>query len=297
MMGFERVLPVTEQRPKYLRRGPEVQASIGWSPPSGALGTLVNEARERAAHLRSRASELRDALHSAPVVPSFDAALRGRATVQVIAEIKRASPSRGVIADGLDAGVQAQAYSDGGAAAISVLTEPVRFMGHIRDLEAARAGGLPLLRKDFIVDRLQLWEARVCGASAALLIARALAPDNLAELFGEAREIGLDVLVEIHTDAELEFARAAEFPIVGVNNRNLETLDVDRGVGSRLIPQIPAGAIAIYESGVVTAADVEGAAEAGADAVLVGSALSASADPGAAVRGLTGVARRGRRAS
>jgi indole-3-glycerol phosphate synthase len=232
-----------------------------------------------------------------PRAPSFDAALRGKATVQLIAEIKRASPSRGTIAADLDAGARARDYSEGGAAAISVLTEPARFSGHIRDLGEARPAGLPLLRKDFIIDSVQLWEAKAYGASAILLIARAMAPSKVADLHAEARQIGLEVLVEIHTQDELEIVAGAGYPIVGVNNRNLETLDVNPAVGETLIPQIPAGSVAVYESGVESRVDVERAARLGADAVLVGTALSASADPRSAVRGLSGVARQGRRAS
>jgi indole-3-glycerol phosphate synthase len=217
--------------------------------------------------------------------------------VQVIAEIKRRSPSRGAIAAGLDATAQATAYASGGAAAISVLTEPSRFGGHIRDLTAAGVAGLPMLRKDFIIDRLQIWEAAVYGASAVLLIARAMPADDLHELYAESRRNGLDALVEIHTESELAVAVAAGYPIVGVNNRNLETLEVNGTVAERLIPAIVSRAITIYESGVRGRADVERAAALGAHAVLVGSALSSSPEPALAVRALCGVAREGRRAS
>lgn len=203
----------------------------------------------------------------------------------------------GALAPGLDAGDRAAEYASAGAVAISVLTEPSRFGGALEDLERARAAGVPLLRKDFIVDQLQLLEARAFGASAVLLIVRALPSERLAELHADAAALGLETLVEAHNEDELEVALAAGYPVVGVNNRNLETLEIDHAVGGRLVPQIPAGVVAVYESGVESVADVERAASAGADAVLVGSALSASADPRAAMRGLTGVARRLRGAS
>jgi indole-3-glycerol phosphate synthase len=217
--------------------------------------------------------------------------------VQLIAEIKRRSPSGGVIAPGLSAAAQATAYRDGGAAAISVLTEPTEFGGTIEDLDAAKQLGLPLLRKDFIVDNVQIQEAAAHGASAVLLIVRALPPDLLAELHAHAASIGLECLVEVHTEDELAVAVAGGYPLIGVNSRDLETLEVHPGVTERVIPAIPSRAVAVYESGIRTRDDMERAAALGADAVLVGSALSASADPMAAVRGLCGVARRVRRAS
>ena len=275
-----------------------MQASVRWSPPQGVLGALVTKARERAAALRA------DPLRLAPMEsagtgrkPSFGAALRQGADVRLIAEIKRRSPSGGVIAPGLGAAVQATAYRDGGAAAISVLTEPAEFGGSVEDLDAAEPLGLPLLRKDFIVDNVQIQEAAAHGASAVLLIVRAVPPDTLAELYAYASVIGLECLVEVHTEEELTVAIAGGYPVIGVNNRNLETLEVDQSVTGRLIPWIPPRVVAVYESGIRTRDDVERAAALGADAVLVGSALSASGDPAAAVRGLCGVARRGRRAS
>ena len=275
-----------------------MQASVKWSPPGGVLGTLLARARERAATLRADAGRL------APMAstgigrrPSFGAALRHGSDVRLIAEIKRRSPSGGVIALGLGAAAQASAYRDGGAAAISVLTEPTEFGGTVEDLDAAEPLGLPLLRKDFIVDAVQIQEAAAHGASAVLLIARALPPDALAELHVCASVIGLECLVEVHTEEELAMAIGGGYPVIGVNNRNLETLEVDQAVTGRLIPEIPSRVVAVYESGIRTRDDVERAAALGADAVLVGSALSASLDPVGAVRALCGVARRGRRAS
>ncbi|HUO52603.1 MAG TPA: indole-3-glycerol-phosphate synthase, partial [Gemmatimonadaceae bacterium] len=191
----------------------------------------------------------------------------------------------------------AKAYASGGAAAISVLTEPRHFGGSLDDLAEARASvAVPLLRKDFVVDRTQLLEARAAGASAALLIARALEPARLADLAAEARAIGLEPLVEVRSEEELARAVACGARVIGVNQRDLETLAVDESVAARRLPLVPADAVAVSESGVRDRAGVERAAANGADAVLVGSALSAAADPAAAVHALTGVARRGRRA-
>lgn len=227
----------------------------------------------------------------APPAPSLAAALRGP-QVAVIAEVKRRSPSKGEINSRLSAADQARAYARGGGAAVSVLTEPAHFGGALADLEEARrAVALPLLKKDFHVEEVQLLEARAAGASAALLIARALAPEALARLAAFARDIALEVLIEIRSEAELERALAAEAQIIGVNNRDLETLVIDPAVSQRLIPRIPARCIAVMESGVRGPRDVERAGAVGADAVLVGSSLSAAGDPSAAVRALTTVPR------
>jgi indole-3-glycerol phosphate synthase len=180
------------------------------------------------------ASELADKAAEAgsgPQRPSFLEALRVGSGVGVIAEIKRRSPSKGSIAPGLGAGEQASAYASGGAAAISVLTEPSQFSGSLADLSAACAADVPLLRKDFIVDRLQLLEAVSHGASAVLLIARAMPPERVAELFADCTALGLDALVETHDEQELESAIAAGYPVIGVNNRDLQSLVIDPGVG------------------------------------------------------------------
>jgi indole-3-glycerol phosphate synthase len=213
----------------------------------------------------------------------------------LLAEVKRQSPSKGLIAASLDAVEQAGAYRDGGAAGVSILTEPNHFGGSISDLrDVVRCVGLPVLKKDFHVAPVQLYEARAEGASAALLIVRAVSPDVLKELAACARSLGLELLYEIRDERELEQALDAEAGMIGVNNRNLETLVIDPATAERLIPLIPAHIVAIAESGVKTRADVERYAAVGADAVLVGSSLSASADPAAATRTLAGVARRSR---
>jgi indole-3-glycerol phosphate synthase len=258
------------------------------------LGGLVAQARARAAVLRGRAAELRDAAAAAPVAPSLAAALIAR-DVAVIAEVKRRSPSKGDIAPGLSAAEQGAAYARGGAAALSILTEATHFGGSADDLAAARSAvALPLLKKDFHVDPVQLVEARALGASAALLIARAVAPGELRDLAAAAAGLGLEVLIEVRDEWELDDALATGALMVGVNNRDLETLAMDADTSVRLLPRIPAGLVAVAESGVRARADVERYAAAGADAVLVGSSISASADPAAAVRALAGVARAGR---
>jgi indole-3-glycerol phosphate synthase len=227
----------------------------------------------------------------------FGAALTGGTTVALIAEIKRRSPSKGDIAPGISARDRALAYAAAGAAALSVLTEPTEFGGALEDLDDAAVAGIPMLRKDFIVDRLQLMEAREHGAAAILLIARALPPAHLADLHAEASEMGLDVLVEVHDEDELRAVVDERYPIVGVNNRDLESLVIDDSVGERLLPMIPSGVVAIYESGIRSREGVERAARLGADAVLVGTALSASADAVLGAQNLIAVPRQQRRAS
>jgi indole-3-glycerol phosphate synthase len=212
--------------------------------------------------------------------------------VAVIAEVKRSSPSKGAINLGLQLDSQIRAYERGGAAAVSILTEPTRFSGSNHDLESACAiASIPLLKKDFHVDPLQIIEARALGASAALVIARAVGPDRMRTLLETAREVGLETLVEIRDEAELNLALRLGAEIVGVNNRNLETLEIDPTTSSRLIPLIPRGVIAVAESGVKSVEDVRALGQAGADAVLVGSSISASPNPEDSVRSLTGVTR------
>ena len=279
------------------RTSPEVQVSAKWNPPTGTLGELVAAARDRAASLRPRQAELADAARAAPAAPSFSAALR-RADVGVVAEVKRRSPSLGVINAGLQAADQAAAFVAGGAAAVSILTEPMRFGGSPEDLSAARARvAVPLLRKDFLVDALQLIEARALGASAVLLIVRALDLEGLRDLIDAATALGLEQLVEVHSETELEMALVAGARIVGVNNRNLETLQVAPTTATRIIPEVPADLLALAESGITDRADVIRAADSGADAVLIGSALSRALDPEAAVAAFVGVPRTRRRQS
>lgn len=269
-------------------------AGRAWTRPRGPLGELTGAAEVRAAQLRGRADDLERAAREAAPVPSLRSALAGD-EVAVIAEVKRRSPSRGVLDDALDAPERAAAYVSGGAAAVSVLTEPTRFGGSLDDLRAVRrATGVPVLRKDFIVDRLQLLEARAAGASAVLLIARALPPARLAALALDASALGLEVLLEVRSEDELDRALAHDRAIIGVNNRNLETLELDDAVSARLLRLVPPGRVAVYESGVRDHDDVLRAATAGADAVLVGSALSTAADGASAVAALAHVPRQSR---
>lgn len=215
--------------------------------------------------------------------------------MKVIAEVKRRSPSRGEINAQLNCASRARDYERGGAAAISVLTEPTHFGGSEQDLVDVReAVHLPILRKDFIIDEAQIIEARAWGASAVLLIARALPPDELGALAEAARQWHVEPLIEVRNEQELDAALAARARAVGVNSRNLETLEVDAAVIDRLLPALPADVVAVAESGMATRADVERAAKSGADAVLVGSALSSAADPAATVRMLGAVQRLGR---
>jgi len=274
-----------------------VQASIGWTQPTGALGRLTEAAHERVRVLLPDAQRLEAAARLAARGPSFANALRDTQGVAVIAEIKRRSPSKGEIAASLSAADQAQAYAAGGAAAISVLTEEREFGGTLADLDAAAPARIPRLRKDFIVDRLQMLEAVIHGASAVLLIVRALPADRLAELMADASALGLDALVEVHTERELHGILGLRPAIIGVNNRDLETLEVDDSASTRLIPMIPAASLAVYESGIRTRGDVERAASLGADAVLVGTALSSSGDATSAVRALVSVRRHRRHAA
>ena len=208
----------------------------------------------------------------------------------VIAEVKRRSPSKGALADIPDPTVLAREYAAGGAAAISVLTEQRRFGGSLADLRAVRAAvDTPLLRKDFIVTDYQLWEARAAGADLALLIVAALDDDELRRLHDLAGELGLTTLVEVHDEAETERAVALGAPLVGVNARNLKTLEIDQATFGRLAPQIPDDVVKVAESGVLGPDDVRRHVGEGARAVLVGEALVKDGDPRAAVTAMTGV--------
>lgn len=266
-----------------------MQASSAWTAPSGTLGRLVAEARVRAAALRTIASDLERRVSITSRTPSLKDALT-LPKVAILAELKRRSPSKGWIHQGLSASAQARSYASGGAAALSVLTEPDHFGGSNDDLRVVRETvELPILKKDFHVDPLQLIEAKAIGASAALLIARALSPDELRVMTRTAHELALEVLIEIRDEVELELAMSLGAEIIGVNNRNLETLEIDASTCERLIPQIPSTAVAVAESGMSTRNDVERVGRVGADAVLVGSSISAADDPSQAVRALANV--------
>jgi indole-3-glycerol phosphate synthase len=289
----DRSIDPTEHLPNsYVsRRSTEAQALSPWTPPTGTLGELTAEAHARAAALAPRAREMERAIERAAAPTGFGDALR-RANVTVIAEVKRASPSRGAINVGMDVERQLRGYEKGGASAVSVLTEPRRFGGSNDDLILAReCVELPLLKKDFHVHVVQILEARALGASAALVITRAVGPDRFKELLQAGRDAGIEILVEVRDERELDLALTLDAKLIGVNNRNLETLQMDPETSTRLLPLIPRSVVAIAESGMRSADDVARAAAAGADAVLVGSELSKSADPENAVRALIDVPR------
>jgi indole-3-glycerol phosphate synthase len=207
--------------------------------------------------------------------------------VNVIAECKRRSPSRGVLRPDYDPAAISRAYEAAGAAAISVLTEPTFFDGSLEDLETvSRTTGLPLLRKDFIVSDYQLLEASAAGASAILLIVAALTDGDLRALSVHAETLGLDTLVEVHSALDLRRAADAGARIIGVNNRNLRTLEVDVHASEELIAQMPKGAIAVSESGLKTAGDLTRLGELGYQAFLIGERFMAVEDPGEALRTL-----------
>jgi indole-3-glycerol phosphate synthase len=274
-----------------IRTTAEVQANRAWTAPLGPLGRLSKAAADRAAELERRSGELQAVAAATPPGAPFADALR-RPDVAVIAEVKRRSPSKGVINAGIDAAAQAAAYARGGASALSILTEPSEFGGSTEDLHRAReATNLPTLKKDFHVHPAQVLEARAAGASAMLLIARALPPGQLGDLAGYARELGVEVLIEVRGERELEDALAVDDAPIGVNSRDLETLIIEPEVTSRLLALIPPHRIAIAESGVASRADVMHVASLGADAVLVGSSVSAAPDPASAVAALAGVPR------
>lgn len=221
--------------------------------------------------------------------PGFGRALRGSG-LSVIAEIKRRSPSKGELSPGLDAAKTACAYAAGGAAAISCLTDQTFFGARASDLAAARTAGLPVLRKDFLIDELQIDESVRLGASAVLLVVRILETDRLEPLLRHAQALGLDALVEVHDESELDRALEAGASIVGVNNRDLRTLEVDPSRALRLRPRIPAGVLSVAESGVRTRDDARRIEAAGFDAVLVGETLVTSLDPATTLMELLGTA-------
>ena len=258
------------------------------------LAKLLESTRTRLAEAKQRVTveALEQRLAGLDEPRSLQAALEGpRGTdVAVIAEIKRASPSAGVFDANLSATETAMAYARGGAAAISVLTEPEFFKGSLDDLTSARAAGLPVVRKDFILDTWQVLESRASGADALLLIVRALEQPELETLLAACRTLRMDALVEVYDEAEMTAALGAGATIVGVNNRDLESFEVDRERTVRLAPLVPEGVVLVGLSGVNTRSDVEALEAAGARAVLVGESLVRAADPAAELRALRGEA-------
>jgi indole-3-glycerol phosphate synthase len=253
------------------------------------LDRILATKREEVAALAPGGAELRRrALDSVPARP-FAAALRRPGEVRVLAEIKRRSPSAGPIRLDADPVEIAAEYRAGGAAALSVLTDRSYFGGSLGVLEAVRAAvDLPLLRKDFIIDPVQIWEARAAGADAILLIVRALEPQQLSDLRGVAEESGLETLIEVHDAAELETALGVGGRLIGVNNRDLATFRTDLELSLRLAAAVPAEATLVAESGIRTADDVCRLGANGIDAVLVGESLMRQEDVRAAVAALSG---------
>ena len=250
---------------------------------------------EIVAHHRARAADdprpldalLAEATAAGPARPFADS-LRAPG-LSVIAEVKRRSPSKGAIAPNLDPSVLGNAYAEGGAACLSVLTDQQYFGGSLDDLVAARqASGLPVLRKDFTVSAHDVCEARLAGADAVLLIVAALSDAELTEFGALASDLGMAALVEAHDESEVERALACGAHIVGVNQRDLRTFAVEPQRAARLIGSIPGEVVKVAESGISGPDDARRATDAGYDAVLVGEYLVTSADPAAAIRGLVG---------
>jgi indole-3-glycerol phosphate synthase len=258
------------------------------------LGEILSATRRGLPALYARRAELEREVDHARRPPPFGPALR-RPNVAVIAEVKRRSPSAGQIREDIDPIERAVLYGTHGAAAISVLTDERYFGGSMADLKAAAGRAVvPILRKDFILDELQVLEARAAGASAVLLIVRALDRSRLEALMSCAADAGLAALVEVHNAGELDIALAAGADIIGVNSRDLDTFKIDTAAAWRILRMVPSACIAVAESGLGGQADVVRAAEAGADAVLVGTALSQAASPEGLLRELTRVPRHDR---
>jgi indole-3-glycerol phosphate synthase len=254
----------------------------------GLIEEFVESAREavRRRGAEVPVSELAARIPAEEERRPFNEAL-SRPGLSLIAEFKRRSPSSGEIRAGADVAELVRAYEAGGAAALSVLTEGTRFGGSLEDLAASReATDLPILRKDFVVDEYQLYEAAASGADAVLLIVAALHDEQLAELHGKARALDLDCLVEIHDEPQLERALRIDADVIGINNRNLADLSVDIDTTFELITDVPAGKTVVSESGVSERATLEELDRVGVDAVLIGEALMRAADPEAKVREL-----------
>jgi indole-3-glycerol phosphate synthase len=259
------------------------------STPTSALDAILARTRETLAREKQRhpLDARSPEVARAPRVRPFAQALARPGRVSVIAEHKRRSPSKGGIREDLDPADVARRYEAAGAAALSVLTDEPFFGGRLSHLtEAREATALPVLRKDFVLDAWQVWEARAAGADAVLLIVAALSDRELASLLGVADAAGMDALVEVHDRGELARALGAGARLVGVNNRDLRTLAVSLETSIALAPAVPAGVVKVAESGVRSGADLRRLRDAGFDACLVGEHLMAAPDPGEALRRL-----------
>ncbi|NOS99690.1 MAG: indole-3-glycerol phosphate synthase TrpC [Phycisphaerales bacterium] len=252
------------------------------------LETIIRRKREEVAAARRRASPAASRDAELPPPRDFAAALRGPG-LSVIAEFKRRSPSRGLIRADADPATVATVYERAGASAVSVLTDSTWFGGVAADLTTVkRTVGLPVLRKDFLIDVFQLQESQTIGADAVLLIARILDDAALREFIHAAAASGMTALVEVHDERELDRAIDAGARIIGVNNRDLDTLNVDTGTATRLRPQIPMDCVAVAESGIHSREDMTRMRDAGYDAVLIGETLMTADDPAAKIAELTG---------
>jgi len=252
------------------------------------LDSIIEGVREDLAKRRRSLGELHEQMSQAPAPLDAHAVLKGD-QIKVIAEVKRSSPSKGALSAIGDPAALAEQYENAGASVISVLTEERRFKGSLADLTSVRDRvSIPILRKDFMVDEYQFFEARAHGADMVLLIVAALAKSQLRDFYDLATEMGMAALIEVHTGDELERAMEITPRIIGVNSRNLKTLEVNPVAFSELIPQIPNEVIRVAESGISQRSDVEFAQRHGADAILVGEALVISADPNLAMRTLLG---------
>jgi len=258
-------------------------------PPEDILQRIVETKRAEVEELRRGFVGLRDRAEDAPPARDFVGSLRGGDGVAVIAEIKRRSPGAGAIRTDLDPLRLGPSYETGGAAALSVLTDAEYFGGSLQDLATVRGlVKIPVLRKDFVIDESQVYEARAAGADAILLIVRILDDERLRALGTLAKELGMSALVEVHDGAELERGLAAGAGLLGINNRNLQTFETRIDVTLSLAAMVPPGVVLVSESGIHTAADVFRVGEKGVDAVLVGESLLRQEDPGAGVTALAG---------
>ena len=255
------------------------------------LKDMLESTRIRVDDLKATIREdvLEQRIASAGDARPLAAALRQPGEVSVIAEIKRASPARGPLNLDLNAEQTATAYARAGAAAISVLTEPEHFRGSLEDLQAAARAGLPVLRKDFVVDPFQVLESRAVGADAILIIVKAVR-DALGSLLASARAVGIEALVEVHDEAEVKIALDAGAELIGINHRNLDTFEVDPERTAKLAPLMSERCTLVSLSGVSTRSEVEELGAVGAHAVLVGESLVVASDPPAKLRALRGIA-------
>ena len=257
---------------------------------SGILDEIVEYKRRFVSEARRRVpiEELTEAAEDL-TRPSFAERLTEKAEIAVIAEVKKASPSKGILRADFDPASIAKIYASHGASAISVLTDERYFQGSATDLSLVdRAVSIPVLRKDFVVDAYQVWEARSLGAAAVLLISAVLSPGELGDFIGLCGDVGLDALVEVHTESELEVVLNVEAKLIGINNRDLGTFETDLQTTVRLAKEIPRGSIVVSESGIFARDDVLMMQEIGVDAVLVGESLMRGQDMGAKLRELLG---------